>query len=346
MQALMCALPLVVSAAASSTIWRDEQARIGELPGSLRCSLHLLHTNDAARPGGKKPNSFSAYEDAILLLQHVRDGVPLPSVQLPPPRKSRAAKDRWQVLKKCLPPSELHELRMQAPTTSRDEEQARIIGELPGPLRCSLHLLHANVAARPGGKNPDSFSAYEDASLLLQHVRDGVPLPSVQLPPRKPGAAKNRWKQLKKCLPASELHELRMQSKETQSNETTGDGRASWEELLLERMREVGLKHLSPHMQEALLRGHVNGELGSVVNRTHRPWSIEEDARLLEEHVAGEPTEAIDVAGRSAGAKRRRLQRLRAKLSVASRAFVQAHCHPELPPLHLKAHEWTRMHAD
>ena len=96
MQALMCALPLVVSAEASSTIWRDEQARIGELPGSLRCSLHLLHTNDAARPGGKKPNSFSAYEDAILLLQHVRDGVPLPSVQLPPPRKPRAAKDRYR----------------------------------------------------------------------------------------------------------------------------------------------------------------------------------------------------------------------------------------------------------
>jgi hypothetical protein len=64
MQALMCALPRVVSAAASSTIWRDEQARIGQLPGSLRCSLHLLHTKDAARPGGKKPeHSFSAYED-------------------------------------------------------------------------------------------------------------------------------------------------------------------------------------------------------------------------------------------------------------------------------------------
>jgi hypothetical protein len=56
----------------------------------------------------------------ILLLQHVRDGVPLPSVQLPPPRKRGAAKNRWKVLKKCLPPSELNELRMQAPTTSRD----------------------------------------------------------------------------------------------------------------------------------------------------------------------------------------------------------------------------------
>jgi hypothetical protein len=184
MQSSVCALPLVVAAAASSTSWRDEQARIGELPGPLRCSLHLLHTKDAAQPGSKKANSFTAYEDAILLFQHVRDGVPLGSVQLPPPRKAHAAKDRWKQLKKGLPASEVHELRMQAttPSPSRDAEQG-CIGELPGPLRRSLHLLHAHVAPQPRGKKPDYFSADEDASLLLQHVRDGVPLRSVQLPP-------------------------------------------------------------------------------------------------------------------------------------------------------------------
>ena len=64
-----------------------------QLPLTLRMSVAAWH-NASSRNSGGNEDAFSPHEDALILLQHVRDGVSLRQMVLPN-RKSDSIKQRW-----------------------------------------------------------------------------------------------------------------------------------------------------------------------------------------------------------------------------------------------------------
>ena len=94
-----------------------------QLPFAVRLALDKVH-QPAAR-GGAGHKEFSRPEDAIILLKHVRDGIPLAQIMLVG-RGKQAAKKRWQTLKVELGDC-LHELRVtHAPAAGKQQLQLRL----------------------------------------------------------------------------------------------------------------------------------------------------------------------------------------------------------------------------
>ena len=85
--------------------------------------------------------------------------------------------------------------------------QATAMEQLPHTLRMSVLAWHSANSSKPGGSTK-AFRPHEDALILLQHVRDGVPLRKVLVPNREADGVKQRWtKHLSKKLDG--LSELR-----------------------------------------------------------------------------------------------------------------------------------------
>ena len=157
-----------------------------QLPLAVRLALHKVH--EPAARGGAGSKEFSRHEDAIILLKHVRDGIPLAQIKLVG-RGEQAAKNRWQTLKLQLR-DYLHELRVahapsvgdgsnsasQQPVEKRESEALQRLEQLhldlPTPVRHALIKLHAEKdPLQHDGRQ--LWSIEEDAALSASRVFGG-----------------------------------------------------------------------------------------------------------------------------------------------------------------------------
>ena len=68
-----------------------------------------------------------------------------------------------------------------------------LVEQLPPPLRHELHELHQRQKRQRGGAGKKAFDIRMDARLLLEHVRDRVPLSMIRFVGRNKRAARTRW---------------------------------------------------------------------------------------------------------------------------------------------------------
>jgi hypothetical protein len=211
--------------------------------------------------------------------------------------------------------------------------------QLPQTLRFALVAKHQELDAesksKPGGAN--RFRLEEDASIILQHVRDKVPLREIKLPSRDSvTAGTNRWKyQINKwqldgmdelCHGTQPFQKAMPPARPADSLDSTAACK------LRHELHALNLE-LPLEMQEELVQIHACGDLTA---RNKRPWTIVEDGCLLEEYVAGVATVRIHMDGRRYGGVKRRLFHLKRQISYTRHAFYQARCDPEAPCMQLQ----------
>ena len=207
------------------------------------------------------------------------------------------------------------------------------LDDLPPRLAAELMKFRVQEDQRPGGPGGQRVELHEDVSILLQHVRDGVSVRKLLLPGGKL-RGKNRWSKLKGLAGQDEL---RMQQPQQPNSSATAGGMDAVEAALWKRMQQLDVDMPMP-LQSALVEFHATKDSSTC---TH-PWSLEEDALLLDEYLRGADVDEISIDDRKRGAVQRHFKQLKQQLStLCCRAFHHARCDAEAPPLELDYNEWT-----
>ena len=230
-----------------------------------------------------------------------------------------------------------------------------MVNQLPPFLREELMAKHVKDEHPVGGAGNKSFTPNMDARVLLEHVGHGVPLTQILFVDRNKRAAGRRWQDhLKRLHNLDELRALRPSLHATAKNACNTDGAASDCEqpgsvdpqkvvLLRDQLAAMQLQHVPQHVQVRLVNLHA----ANRDEATHKkPWLINQDGQLLEDHLGGEAAVDIVIDGRSDGAVKRRLRTLRRRLSFTRNALPHINCDAEAPYLNLKSGEWTAITPD
>ena len=88
-----------------------------------------------------------------------------------------------------------------------DDVCSASVQQLPHSVLKALDELRSAAAAKAGGRGVKELSREEDATILVQHVRNRRSLREIKLPDRPAETAKTRWRRLKRLEPV--LDDLR-----------------------------------------------------------------------------------------------------------------------------------------
>ena len=116
----------------------------------------------------------------------------------------------------------------------------------------------------------------------------------------------------------------------TDDSVCTGCIDLSQHQTLRQQLEAMHLQHMSPNVQQRLIQMHAACREEAAEKR---PWQITEDAQLLDEHLGGEPTTEISIRGRNQGAIKRRMIRLKSRLSFSRSALPRIKSDAEAPYL-------------